>query len=230
MVEPMGDFDENGWAHIHHAANRGFPKSLERFVHADPDQLELKTNDELGSTPFLIAIASGNLESITCLINLGSKINVINNQNHGAVEICAMKQYIELLEYFIEKNYDQLPVWKNLLKFLSSESEEEAEPAGICLRTLTLKSPEGEINPNWEQLFRSGAVPTIVKVAKSTVSDDAKVPAFHVLLNIMEKSEVKEQIFSTGGIPAFGISHLFIQYHILLVPIFTGTKIENVLL
>ncbi|XP_045192048.2 ankyrin and armadillo repeat-containing protein-like [Mercenaria mercenaria] len=202
-MEPMGDFDENGWAHIHHAANRGFPKSLERFVHADPDQLELKTSDDLGSTPFLIAVASGNLESITCLINLGAKIGTINNHNHGAVEICATKQYIELLEFFIEKNYEQLPVWKNLLRFLASESEEEAEAAGICLRTLTLKSSEGEINSHWEQLFKSGAVPTIVKVAKSTLNDDSKVPAFQVLLNIMEKQEVKEQIFSTGGIPAF---------------------------
>lgn len=202
-MEPMGDFDENGWAHIHHAANRGFPKSLERFVHADPDQLELKTNDDLGSTPFLIAVASGNLESITCLIGLGAKINTINNHNHGAVEICATRQYIELLEYFIEKNFEQLPVWKNLLRFLSSESEEEAEPAGICLRTLTLKSQEGEINPHWEPVYKNGGVPTIVKVAKSTLNDDSKVPAFQVLLNIMEKQEVKEQIFSTGGIPAF---------------------------
>lgn len=197
------DFDENGWAHIHVAANRGFPKSLERFVHADPDQLELKTNDDLGSTPFLIAVSSGNLESITCLINLGAKINTINNQNHGAVEICATKQYIELLEFFIEKSYEQLPVWKNLLRFLSSESEEEAEAAGVCLRTLTQKSQEGEINPHWEQVFKNGAVPTIVKVAKSTLNDESKVPAFQVLLNIMEKQEVKEQIFSTGGIPAF---------------------------
>lgn len=202
-MEPMGDYDENGWAHIHHAANRGFPKSLERFVHADPDQLELRTSDELGSTPFLIAITSGNLESITCLINLGAKIGTINNHNHGAVEICASKQFIELLEYFIGKNYDDLPVWKNLFRFLSSETEEEAEPAGICLRTLTSKSSEGAINPHWEEVYKCGGVPTIVKVAKSTLNDESKVPAFQVLLNIMEMPEVKEQVFSTGGIPAF---------------------------
>lgn len=199
----MGDFDEHGWAHIHHAADRGFPKSLERFVHADPDQLELRTTDSLGSTPFLIAVASGILDSINCLITLGAKVNAINNQNHGAVEICAMKNYINILEHFIKLNNDQLPVWKNLLRFMSSEVEEEAIAAGNCLETLSHETDEGEINPHWEALYKSGCVPTIVKVSKSTVADEAKDPALSVLLNILEKHEVKEQVFSSGGIPAF---------------------------
>ncbi|KAH3714686.1 ankyrin and armadillo repeat-containing protein-like [Dreissena polymorpha] len=198
-----GDFDENGWAHIHVAANRGFTKSIERFVHADLDQLELKTNDDVGSTPFLIAVLSGNIDSIQCLINLGAKVNAINNHNHGAVEICATKGYIPILQYFIKAKFDLLPVWKNLLKFLSSESEEEAEAAGKCLQTLTLPSDEGVINPYWEELYKNGCIPTIVKVAKSTLADDSKVHAFHVLLNILQKQEVKEQLFSSGGIPAF---------------------------
>ena len=202
-MEPAGEFDEHGWAHIHHAANRGFPKSIERFVHADPEHLELQTNDDNRSTPFLIAVTAGNLDSITCLIHLGAKVHAINSVNHGAVEICAMKQYINLLEYFIELNNDQLPVWKNLLKFVSSESEEEAEYAGICLRTLTQPAAENELNPNWESVYKNGGIPTIVKVAKSTVADDAKVPAFQTLLNMIERQEVKEQIFSSGGISAF---------------------------
>lgn len=199
----QGDFDENGWAHIHHAANRGFPKSLERFVHADSNQLELQTNDNLGSTPFLIAVASGNLESINCLMTLGAKVNYINNQSHGAVEICATKQYINVLEHFIKLNRDDLPVWKNLINFLASESEEEAQPAGICLRTLTQPQADHEVNPNWEPVYKNGGITTIIKVAKSTLNDEAKVPALQVLLNMIEKQEVREQIFSSGGIPAF---------------------------
>ncbi|KAL3858741.1 hypothetical protein ACJMK2_008995 [Sinanodonta woodiana] len=196
-------FDHLGWAHIHHAANKGFPKSIERFVHADRDSLELETKDELHSTPFLIAVSSGNLDSIKCLLNLGAKIDVINTQNHGAVELCAIRQSISLLEYFIELNDDRLPVWKNLLRFLSSDSEDEAVSAGKCLQTLTQYKAEGEINPNWEAVYNSGGVPVIVKVAKGNIADDAKVPAFHTLLNIIERSEVKEQILSSGGIQAF---------------------------
>ncbi|KAK3586524.1 hypothetical protein CHS0354_035060 [Potamilus streckersoni] len=196
-------FDHSGWAHIHHAANKGFPKSIERFVHADQDSLELETRDELHSTPFLIAVSSGNLDSIKCLLKLGAKIDVINTQNHGAVELCAIRQSIHLLEYFIDLNDAGLPVWKNLLRFLSSDSEEEAVSAGKCLQTLTQCKAEGEINPNWEAVYNSGGVPVIVKVAKGNIADDAKVPAFHTLLNIIERSEVKEQILSSGGIQAF---------------------------
>ena len=202
-MEPSDDFDEHGWAHIHNAANKGYPRSIEKFVTADPRQLELETIDELRSTPFLIAVTGRTLESIKCLLNLGAKINAINSQNHGAVEICALKQYVDLLEFFIQLNDDNLPVWKNLLRFLSSESEFEAEPAGCCLRTLTQRGAENEINHNWEPVFKNNGIPTIIKVAKSSVGDEAKVPALQTLLNIIEKPEVKEQIFSTGGIPAF---------------------------
>jgi hypothetical protein len=63
----------------------------------------------------------------------GAKVDVINSHNHGAVEICALKQYIEMLEYLIKLENPKIPVWKNLIKFLSSESEEEAEASGKCL-------------------------------------------------------------------------------------------------
>jgi len=199
----MGDFDEQGWAHIHHAANRGYPKSLERFVNADPEQLEMKTNDDVGSTPFLIAVSSRVLDSITCLVNLGAKVNAINNHNHGAVEICALNEYIELLEYFINMNSDLLPVWKNLLRFLASESEEEAKAAGKCLEILTVPLPGPHVNPHWDALYKNGCVPVIIRVAKSSLEDDAKVPAFKTLVNMLQMQEVREQIVSSGGIPAF---------------------------
>ena len=202
-MEPNDDFDDQGWAHIHNAASKGYPRSIEKFVTADPRQLELETIDELRSTPFLVAVSSRTLESIRCLLNLGAKINAINAQNHGPVEICALKQYVELLEFFIDLNDDRLPVWKNLLKFLSSESEFEAEPAGHCLRTLTERTADNAINPNWEPVYKNNGVPTIIKVVKSSSGEDAKAPAIHSLLNIIEKSEVKEQVFSSGGIPAF---------------------------
>lgn len=52
----MNDIQENGWAHIHQAAFRCFHKSVEKFVKANEEQLELETGDDLGSTPLLLAI------------------------------------------------------------------------------------------------------------------------------------------------------------------------------
>jgi len=37
-------------------------------------QLELETGDDLHSTPLLLAVMSGNLETVTCLVNLGAKV------------------------------------------------------------------------------------------------------------------------------------------------------------
>lgn len=204
MAEPS--VDEKGWSHIHLAAFKGFIKSIERFVSADPEQLEIETEDALHSTPFLIAISSKNKETVQCLIELGANIEVINNQNHGAVELCALNESVELLEYFIALSDERLPVWKKLLQLLSSESEEEAEAAGKCLQKLTEphgKDNEFTINPNWESVYKTGGVPVIIKVAKGTIADESKIPAFHTLLNIIERSEVQEQITGGGGLYAF---------------------------
>ena len=76
----MNELDENGWAHVHHAAFRGFVKSIERFVAANEEQLELETGDELHSTPLHLAVMSGNLETVRCIVDLGAKINTINSQ------------------------------------------------------------------------------------------------------------------------------------------------------
>ena len=43
----------------------------------------------------------------------------------------------------------------------------------------------------------------ISKVAKATVADDCKIPALQLLLNVLERPEVQEQLVSSGGIPAF---------------------------
>ena len=198
----MQEFDENGWAHIHQATYRGYIKSVERFVESDREQLELETQDELHSTPFLLAVTSSSEQTVDCLLKLGAKIDVINSQNHGAVEISALNQYINLLQYFIEKNHEKLPVWKNLLKLLSSDIETEVENAGRCLRTLTDPSSEG-VNPNWQNIISNGGIPVIVKVAKGSINEEAKFPAFQTLINILDVEDVQELLVGSGGIPAF---------------------------
>lgn len=199
----MNEPDENGWSHIHQCAFRGFVKSLERFVENDRDLLELETADDLRQTPFLLAISSGLQDTVSCLIEMGAKTNVTNSQNHGAVEICAIKEFISLLRYLISLDIPNLPVWKNLLKMMASDLEEEAEAAGKCLRTLTDRSEELGISPDWRTFYEKGGVPTVVKVAKNTMQDYAKIPALQTLLNVIEMPEVKEQLVSCGGVPAF---------------------------
>lgn len=79
----MNEPDETGWSHIHHCAYRGYIKSLERFVENDPDSLELQTQDDLGSTPFLLAVSSGIQDTVVSLIELGAKVDVCVHLEEG---------------------------------------------------------------------------------------------------------------------------------------------------
>ncbi len=197
----MDVLDENGWAHIHHAAFRGFVKSVEKFVNANEEQLEIETGDDLQATPLLLAVMSGQIETVKCLVDLGAKVFAINSQNHGVVELCAFKEYIDILEYFIEMDHNKVPVWKNLIKFLGSDVDDEAEAAAKCLRTLTTRDGT-EMNPNWEPTFKVGIVPTLSRQIKGTLKDEVKIEAFQVLLNLILQHEVKEQFMSNGGMDA----------------------------
>ena len=197
------EFDNTGWAQIHHACQRGFLKSVNFFLGDDPTLLELETADGKNYTPFLCSVDGGKVEAIQHLIDVGAKVDAISAHNHGAVEICALKSYIEVLNYFIELNHEKIPVWKNLLRFVSSESDDEADAAGRSLRTLTQGSKADGINPNWEHVYNHGGVPVFVKVAKSSIGEEAKIPTFQALLNIIERQEIKEQVASSGGIPVF---------------------------
>ena len=50
---------------------------------------------------------------------------------------------MKILEYFIELEHDKLPVWKNLVRFLNSDVDEEVEAAAVCLKTLTQRNQDG---------------------------------------------------------------------------------------
>ncbi|KAK6982765.1 ankyrin and armadillo repeat-containing protein [Biomphalaria glabrata] len=203
MAEP----EENGWEQVHLCASRGFLKSLERCLESDPNLLELETADGLRQTPFLLAVGSGDQDIVDFLVKRNAKVNVVNSQNNGAVEICAIKGYVSLLKYLATLNLPDLPVYDRLLKMLVSDTEEEVEAAGKCLATMTEKledvSGGSVINPEWQYLYDNGGVSAIVKVAKNTIQDEFKIPAIQTLLNIIEKQEVQDQFVSSGGMPVF---------------------------
>jgi len=197
------DFDTAVWAQIHHASQRSFIKSIDFFLKDDPEILELETIDEKQMTPFVCAVDGGKTESIQYLMEAGAKVTAMDAFNHGAIEICALKFYIEVLEDFMKLDDERIPTWKHLLRFLKSESDDEAEAAGKCLRTLTQGSKESGMNPHWEEFYKHGGVPVAVNVSKGSISDEAKIPIFKTLLNVIPREEVRDQILSCGGIPVF---------------------------
>jgi len=223
----MVELDKNGWAPIHHAVHDGILAPLEKFVTTNKQLLELRTGDT-NSTPLLVAVSTGNLEAVQALLQLGARPDVVDAKNHGIVDVCASKQYMNILEYLAELNHSKLSVWKSLVKLLRSDFDEEVEGASWSLQALTLgcndeqptevspvtaelqlednKSPTTsssdlgapKILPKWRWAYDSGIVPAIVEVLKSTKSELIKLDTLRTLDHIMNHLEVKEQAQSFG--------------------------------
>lgn len=200
----------DGWDHIHHAAYRGFVKSVERFIKADPEALEKETEDALRCTPLLLAAMSGNKDTVECLIGLGASLVAQNNENHGVVELAAFKQYVSLLDFFHNMQDARLPVWKLLIKFMSSTMDDEAEAGASCIRVMTDPSTTAEAEANTDQMdhtahiqiaFDNGVIPAIVKILKSEIADKAKEQVLRVMLNMAAKPEALKQAMSGGLVP-----------------------------
>lgn len=92
--------------------------------------------------------------------------------------MCVLKSYIDLLNYFIEKDFEKISVWKNLLRFVISESDEEVEVVGKFLRILIQGSQVDGINFNWKLFYDYGGVLVIIKVVKFSIGEEVKLFVF----------------------------------------------------
>jgi hypothetical protein len=92
-----------GFKLISHAYPSGFLKSIDFFLTEDRAFIELETRDELHMTPFLCSIDGNKIDAAEHLMKAGAKVDVINSHNHGAVEICALKQ-------LSGQHYEWLPI------------------------------------------------------------------------------------------------------------------------
>lgn len=196
----LTEMDENGWAQIHYAALNGYLLSVERFIEEDPELLEYETGDSKNSTPFLLAVTGGNKECVEFFIKKGAKIGVQNRFNQGPIEILLLNKNIELLQFFIDAKYPDLPVWRKLFRFLLSDSEEEAKNAAECLQMLTVYNSETGTNPNWELLRNEGGVVALVRLLRGNMSDEAKVPIIMSMLNMLKCEKITVEMVGKGVI------------------------------
>jgi ankyrin repeat protein len=192
----MDEFDENGWAHIHHAAFNGYHKSVSRFVKSKDDQLELETQDGQQSTPFLLSCTSGVLETVQLLVELEANLKATNRNSQGAVLIAAINGHVNILEYFLELSHESLPVWKDLIKGLSLQDIETASAKALV--ELTLDKHE----KNYESFVNNDGVKAVVGLLKKSFpNEEPKMYGLSILLNIVNYQPAKE-LLGEVGIPA----------------------------
>ncbi|XP_031564249.1 ankyrin and armadillo repeat-containing protein-like [Actinia tenebrosa] len=192
----MEEFDENGWAHIHHAAFNGYHKSVSRFVKSKDDQLELETQDGQQSTPFLLSCTSGVLDTVQLLVELGANLKATNRHSQGAVLLAALHGHIHILEYFLELNHESSSVWEELIKGLALQDMESA--SAKVLVELTLDEKE----KNYESFVSIDGVKAVVQLLKKSFpNEEPKTFGLSILLNIVKYPPAKQQLGEIG-IPA----------------------------
>lgn len=193
----MDEFDENGWAHVHHAAYNGYHKSVKRFIKSREDQLELETQDGQQLTPLLLACVNGHVETVQLLVeDLHANLKAKDRNLFGAVELAASKSHIKVLEYFLKLNSPDLEVWKNLIRGLS-QSELETSCASALVELTTEESAD-----YLESFLKAGGAQAIIGLLKNSLSsEESKIFALSVLLNLVKDTAGKEQLTKCRSVP-----------------------------
>lgn len=193
----MDEFDENGWAHVHHAAYNGYYKSVSRFIKSREDQLELETQDGQQLTPFLLACTNGHLETVQLLAEeFHANLKAKDRQLFGAVELAALKDHINVLEYLLKLDSPDLEVWKNLIRGLSVSDLETS-----CAKALVELTTEENCD-HLESFLNAGGVLAILNLLKNSLSsEESKIFALSVLLNLVRHDAGKEQLSKNRAVP-----------------------------
>lgn len=186
----MDEFDENGWAHVHHAAYNGYYKSVSRFIKSREDQLELETQDGQQLTPFLLACTNGHLETVQLLAEeFHANLKAKDRQLFGAVELAALKDHINILEYLLKLDSPDLEVWKSLIRGLSVSDLETS-----CAKALVELTTE-ENSDHLESFLNAGGVLAVLNLLKNSLSsEESKIFALSVLLNLVRYDVRKEKL------------------------------------
>ena len=194
-MEREQEFDNNGWAHIHHAAFNGYHKSVLRFVKTKPERLEVLTQDEQQITPLLAACISGKKETVETLMELGASLKATDRKLLGLVELSSLNGNNHLLEYFLEFD-TEVDVFGKLYKCLKGSSSPELEIAACS--SLNVLSMDQHC---CQQIVESEGIKALVTFLGSLfASDVSKETTLGTLLNIIEIIPVQLDILQCKGL------------------------------
>ena len=198
LSEREQEFDNNGWAHIHHAAFNGYQKSIIRFLKAKPDRLDILTQDDQDLTPLLVSCVSGQTEIVDTLIEMGADMNALDRKMLGVVELSSLNGNTHLLEYFLKHHNSKINVIKKLFNCLSGNNSSTELEAAAC-SSLHLLSADAKI---CDQIVENDGVKSILNHLESKLSsDNSKDRCLDVIMNIMNFTSINDHIVKLNGLP-----------------------------
>ncbi|GAB1599597.1 hypothetical protein Ahia01_000237000, partial [Argonauta hians] len=109
---------------------------VKKYIDEDPELLEYETADEHSTSPFLLAVTGGRLECVQFLVQRGARVVATNTKSQGAVQLAVQNGCIDLLQYFVDAAFPDVPVWCTLLQCVQ-KCNRGVGKAADCLKLLT---------------------------------------------------------------------------------------------
>lgn len=63
----------------------------------------------------MLAASSGGLAAVKCLIDLGAYVLRTDEKSNNVIHLAALRFHTNILEFFIEWNHTDVPVWQLLV-------------------------------------------------------------------------------------------------------------------
>ncbi|XP_005090203.1 ankyrin and armadillo repeat-containing protein [Aplysia californica] len=177
--------DQDGWAPIHHAAFFDHKPVIKLMVRKNTGLLELPTKNDQKSTPLLLAASSGGLSAVQCLIELGAMVRTKDGDGNDLVTLSALRFHTNVLEFMIQMDSPDAPVWDVLVDMLNDESMAKKDSAVKCLEVLSTSKPD-----HWKCILEANGVPALVSLLHLDNVEIQSVAA-SVLCNTSENYEIR---------------------------------------
>ncbi|KAL7410552.1 ankyrin repeat-containing domain protein [Mrakia frigida] len=107
--EAINSIDADGRSALHWAASASSLEVMELLLKNTPPP-NLNLRDASGSTPLIVAVASGQESNVVALLAAGADVNATNEKGQTALHYAASKARIEIGRRLIQKGADVSPV------------------------------------------------------------------------------------------------------------------------
>jgi len=196
------EFDDNGWAVIHHmvAADKPLLNQVRIFCDADKNLLSLQTRDQFKYTPLLLACHSGKADSVRCLIELGADLAQRDSNGYTALHVSALRENEQCMRALLDTNKTQ---WKEMINIISRGKNDEVEALADQLKKLFEDGagPKEKLRTLFVEKF-DGLEAIKTSLSDQRRSNERAIALIDLLITIFEvKGDYQEQFVSIGGIP-----------------------------
>lgn len=182
----LNSTDDKGWSPIHHAAYHNYHVIIKHFVNLDKTYANMVTSGSEETTPLLLAAQNGGLDSIKLLLRFGADLSFTDSHGHNIVYIGANKSHNNILQYLVELNSPQLPLWETLVEMLKADPSSGIPQSSACaLDSLIRAKP-----CCYKSLHKTEAIEQLITLAKS-VDEKLQLLSVQVLADISHHLSVQ---------------------------------------